>query len=158
MRGRGRDRGLDGPILLPDGDEKTPRQLGRPELANTHGIHQENIPRVFRIDLPNGWYRVTCTSIDPSPYRRKPIVDLRSFKCRAHDAVFAGTNYGKPLAVKGRALVEGSGVVEVTDEHLRVVIGDPAYSGWTWRYPGPWYSGWTRWWRHEFNYYANQLV
>ena len=41
----------------------TPRALGRLELATWQGTHQENQPLVFRIDLPNGWYRVRCASV-----------------------------------------------------------------------------------------------
>jgi hypothetical protein len=82
-------------------------------------------------------------------------VDQRSFKCRAHDVVFAGANYGTPLVVRGDELVEGSGIVEVTDGHLRIVVGDPAYSGWTWTYLGPWYKGWARWWGFDSQYATN---
>ena len=77
---------------------------------------------------------------------RLPVVDQRSFKCRAHDAVFAGPHYGAPLKVGGSDLIEGSNIVEVTDGHLRIVVGDPAYGGWTWSYKGPWYRGWGQWW------------
>ena len=70
-----------------------------------------------------------------------PLVDQRSFKCRAHDVVFAGFSYGVPLKIQGNRLVEGSEGVEVTDGHLRVVVGDPAYGGWTWSYPGPLWRG-----------------
>ena len=55
-------------------------------------------------------------------------------------------SYGSPLKIRGRDLVEGSNSVEVTDGHLRIVIGDPAYGGWTWSYKGPWYRGWSTWW------------
>ena len=139
----GRDRGAKAPIALDDGTSTSPEGLGRLELANMQGWHQENLPFVFRLDLPNGWYRVTCTSVNPG--RPLPLVDRRSFKCRAHDVVFAGADYGAPLVVGGNRLVEGAGVVEVTDGHLRVVVGDPAYPGWTWDYRGPWYRGWSAW-------------
>ena len=119
------------------------RALGRLELANWQGTHRENHPLVFRIDLPSGWYRVTCAS---AGFRALPVVDQRSFKCRARDAVFAGPNYGAPLKVGGSDLIEGSNIVEVTDGHLRIVVGDPAYGGWTWYYKGPWYRGWGQWW------------
>jgi hypothetical protein len=42
-------------------------------------------------------------------------------------------------------LVEGTDVVEVTGGHLRIVVGDPAYAGWTWRHPGAWYEDWWSW-------------
>jgi hypothetical protein len=137
------DGGPDGTIYLPGEVVTSPRSLGRLELANWQGTHQENQPLVFRVDLPNGWYRVQCASVAQSVL---PVVDQRNFKCRAHDSVFAGPSYGPPLKVRGRDLVEGSNVVEVTDEHLRVVVGDPAYGGWTWSYRGPWYRGWSSWW------------
>jgi hypothetical protein len=142
--GAGADRGDGAEIRLPDGTTTTPRLLGRPELAHWQGTHGENRPRVFRVDLPDGWYRVACTSVDPGT--PLPLVDRRGFKCRAHDAVFAGPAHGRPLATSGVTLVEGTGVVEVTEGHLRIVIGDPAYTGWTWRHPGPWYEGWPDWW------------
>jgi len=66
--------------------------------------------------------------------------------------VFAGAQHGAPLVVGGRQLVEESGVVEVTDGHLRIVVGDPAYAGWTWTYPGRWYTELKHWWRVEYNY------
>jgi hypothetical protein len=150
--GEGRDRGPHATIVLPDGTQKSAHALGRPELANWQGTHQENLPLVFRVDLPDGWYRVTCTSVDPGG--TLPLVDQRSFKCRAHDVVFAGARYGAPLVVAGNQLVEGSGIVEVTDGHLRIVIGDPAYAGWTWRYPGSWYKGWNRWLAQDHQYAA----
>ncbi len=153
LRGEGRDRGIDASIRLPNGTEVTLRQLGRAELATYQERHQENRLLVFRIDLPNGWYRVACTSVDPDT--TLPLVDQRSFKCRAHDVVFAGANYGAPLVVGGHDLVEGEGVVEVVDGHLRIVVGDPAYAGWTWKYPGPWYQELRHWWRREYNYYPN---
>jgi hypothetical protein len=140
-------------IVLPNGTETTLQELGRAELATYQDRHQESRPLVFRIDLSDGWYRVACTSVDPDT--SLPLVDQRSFKCRAHDVVFAGANYGLPITVRGRELVEGSGIVEVTDGHLRIVIGDPAYGGWTWRSPSPWYAGWRHWWRVEYNYYDN---
>lgn len=130
--------------MLPHGVKTSPRLLGRPELAHWQGTHRENRPLVFRVDLPNGWYRVACSSVDPG--KPLPLVDQRSFKCRAHDTVFAGPEHGRPLATAGATLVEGERVVEVTDDHLRIVVGDPAYAGWEWRYPGPWYEGWGEWW------------
>ena len=148
---QGRDRGAKAAITLSDGTKTTPEDIGRLELANWQGTHQENQPIVFRIDLPNGWYRISCTSVAPgSP--GLPLVDQRSVKCRAHDVVFAGANYGPPLVVGGDRLVEGCGIVEVTDSHLRIMVGDPAYGGWTWRYRGPWYEGWRRWWGFEHHY------
>jgi hypothetical protein len=139
-------------VVLPDGTKTTPRELKRPELANFQGRHGENRPLVFRIDLPDGWYRVTCASVDPDHTSGKPLVDQRSFKCRAHDVVFAGANYGAPTVVGGRRLVEGSGIVEVTDGHLRIIIGDPAYTGWVWAHPGPLNKRWRRWWYDESGY------
>jgi hypothetical protein len=140
----GADRGEDATIVLADGTRTSARRLGRPELAHWQGTHQENRPRVFRVDLPSGWYRVACTSVDPGT--PLPLVDQRGFKCRANDAVFAGPRHGRPLATGGATLVEGEDVVEVTGDHLRVVVGDPAYAGWTWRHPGAWYAGWDEWW------------
>jgi hypothetical protein len=154
MRGYGRDRGTQGIVILPDGTQTSPEVLNRPELANFAGRHPENRPLIFRIDLPDGWYRIACASIDPDTTRRKPLVDQRSFKCRAHDVVFAGAAHGAPTAVGGRDLVEGSGIVEVTDGHLRVVVGDPAYAGWVWAHPGPLDKGWRRWW-YDASRYAN---
>ncbi len=152
LSGKGRDRGASATIVLADGTKTSPQDLGRLELANMQGSHQENKLLVFRIDLPDGLYRVSCTSVNPgSPL---PLVDQRSFKCRAHDVVFAGANYGPPLVVGGNQLAEGTGIVEVTDGHLRIVVGDPAYGGWTWTYRGPWYKGWKRWWGHDY-FYAN---
>ncbi len=107
--------------------------------------------------MPDGWYRVSCASVDPSSSSGKPLVDRRSFKCRAHDAVFAGAKYGAPTVVGGRQLVEGSGIVEVTDGHLRVVVGDPSYPGWTWSHAGRWYADLQHWWRLEYGY-ANNLL
>jgi hypothetical protein len=153
--GVGRDRGVQGIVILPDGTKTSPEKLKRPELANFEGWHGENRPLVFRIDLQDGWYRVSCASVDPDRTLRKPLVDLRAFKCRAHDVVFAGANYGWPMVVGGRQLVEGSGIVEVTDGHLRIVVGDPAYAGWTWHHPGPWYTGLKHWWNVEYNYSAD---
>jgi hypothetical protein len=137
------DGGQDAAIRLSAGVLTSPLRLGRLELANWQGAHRENHPLVFRIDLPSGWYRVTCAS---AGFLVLPVVDQRSFKCRAHDAVFAGPPSGVPLKVGGEDLVEGSAIVEVTDGHLRVVVGDPAYGGWTWSYQGPWYGGWWKWW------------
>lgn len=134
-------------MVLPDGKRASPIELGRLELANGHIAHDGNKPFVFRIDLLDGWYRVTCTSVYPSD-RPLPLVDERGVRFRAHDVVFAGAQYGAPTRIEGNRLVEGSGVVEVTDGHLRVVMGDPAYGGWTWSYSGPFWRGWRRWWKH----------
>lgn len=136
------DGGEDGKIILANGKAASARLLGRPELANWQGTHRENRPLVFRIDLPDGWYRVRCASV---AHVSLPLVDQRSFKCRAHDSIFAGPLYGPPLRVRGQQLVEGSHKVEVTEGHLRVVVGDPAYGGWTWSHRGPWYSEWNSW-------------
>jgi hypothetical protein len=152
LKGRGRDRGLEGILEFPDGTQASIAKLNRPELANFQGRHGENDLLVFRIDLPNGWYRVACASVDPHPTDRKPLVDQRSFKCRAHDVVFAGANVGEPVAVGGRRLIEGSSVVEATDNHLRIVIGDAAYGGWTWKHSGGWHESLKQWWRVEYNY------
>jgi hypothetical protein len=154
LRGNGRDRGTRGIIILADGTRTSPEKLSRPELANFQGWHAENRPLVFRVDLPDGWYRVSCASVDPSHSNGKPLVDQRCFKCRAHDVVFAGANYGPPMVVGGRRLVEGSGIVEVTDGHLRIIIGDPVYAGWVWAHPGPSNKGWRRWW-YDQSRYAN---
>jgi hypothetical protein len=147
IRGHAVDRGSDRSILMPDGRLTSPAALGRPELANWQGTHRENRLLVFRLDIPDGWYRVACASVDPGI--KLPVVDERSFKCRSHDAVFAGPRRGPPLRVAGRALVEGQSSVEVTDGHLRVVVGDPAYSGWTSRYLGPRWRGWRTWFARE---------
>ena len=155
FRGNGRDRGTRGIVVLTDGTRTSPEKLGRPELANFQGRHVENRPLVFRMDLPDGWYRVSCASVDPASSSGKPLVDRRSFKCRAHDTVFAGANYGSPTVVGGRQLVEGSGIVEVTDGHIRVVVGDPSYPGWTWSHTGSWYEDLQRWWRLEYGYANN---
>jgi hypothetical protein len=144
LKGHGWDGGGVGTMILPDGVRASPVTLGRLELGNWQGTHQDNLPIVFRIDLPDGWYRVTCTSVDPDN-APLPLVDLRSIKFRAHDVVFAGPNYGAPLRVEGNRLIEGSGIVEVTSGELRIVVGDPAYGGWTWAYQGPWYRGWKGW-------------
>ena len=138
------DVGPDADMVLANGAHVSPQALGRLELANGQGAHPDNRPFVFRIDLPDGWYRVTCASA----FGPVPLVDQRSFKCRAHDVVFVGSSYGAPLKIQGNRLVEGSGVVEVTEGHLRVVVGDPAYGGWTWSYQGPLWSGWKWWLRH----------
>lgn len=151
LSGKGRDRGADSTILLTDKVKSSPKDLGRLELANWQGTHQENLPIVFRIDLPDGWYCVTCTSVDPGT-TPLPLVNQRCFKCRAQDVVFAGAHYGEPLVISGDQLVEGSGVVEVTDGHLRIVVGDPSYSGWTWSHQGPWYRGWKRWCGYGYQY------
>ena len=134
------DGGPDGLVNLPGGGVTSSRELGRLELANWQATEH---PAVFRIDLPNGWYRVHCASVAHSIL---PVVDERTFKCRAHDSVFAGPSYGSPLKIRGRDLVEGSNIVEITDKHLRIVVGDPAYGGWTWSHTGPWYRGWSTWW------------
>jgi len=136
------DGGPDGLIDLPGGVITSSQKLGRLELSSWHGVHQENRPVIFRVDLPNGWYRVHCASVAHSVL---PVVDQRGFKCRAQDAVFAGPIYGSPVKVRGRELVEGSNIVEVIDKHLRIVVGDPSYPGWTWSYRGPWYRGWSTW-------------
>jgi hypothetical protein len=138
------DIGPNAEMILPNGARASPQTLGRLELANGQGAHPDNRPFVFRIDLPDGWYRVTCASA----FRPVPLVDQRSFKCRAHDVVFAGSSYGAPLKIQGDRLVEGSGIVEVTEGHLRVVVGDPAYGGWTWSYQGPLWRGWKWWLKH----------
>ena len=66
--------------------------------------------------------------------------------------------YGMPLAIEGNRLVEGSGVVEVTEGHLRIVVGDPSYGGWIWSYEGPWYRGWNAWFGRQRNHrYAESL-
>jgi hypothetical protein len=144
LGGQGWDGGGTGAMIMPDGTEVSPLALGRLELANWQGTHQENLPIVFRVDLADGWYKVVCTSVDPDN-APLPLVDERSVKFRAHDVVFAGTSHGAPLRVEGNRLVEGSGIVEVTEGHLRIVVGDPAYSGWTWSYDGPWFRGWKGW-------------
>ncbi len=142
-RDSGGDRGLDAPIVLPDGRHTTPRLLGRPELASWQGTHPENRPLVFRVDLPDGWYRIRCASVDPGP--PLPLVDRRSFKCRAHDAVFTGAATGPALTATGPELVEGAGVVEARNGQVRIVVGDPSYPGWTWRHDGHWARGWAEW-------------
>jgi hypothetical protein len=144
LRGQGWDGGGGGMMILPNGIKASPVTLGRLDLANWQGSHQENLPIVFRIDLPNGWYKVTCTSVDPDN-APLPLVDQRSVKFRANGVVFAGPNYGAPLKVEGNRLIEGSGIVEVINGELRIVVGDPAYGGWTWDYEGPWYRGWKSW-------------
>jgi hypothetical protein len=143
----GWDDGGVGQVILQDGTRASPKDLGRLELANGHVAHEGNRPFVFRMDLLDGWYRVTCTSVYPTD-RPLPLVDERSIKLRAHDIVFAGAQYGSPTKIEGNRLVEGSGIVEVTDGHLRIVMGDPAYGGWTWSYKGPFWRGWRRWWKH----------
>ena len=147
----GWDGGGVGEMILPDGARASPMALGRLELASWQGTHRENRPQVFRIDLPDGWYRVTCTSVD-ADNAPLPLVDRRSIKFRAHDVVFAGATYGAPLSVEGNRLVEGSQVVEVTQGHLRIVVGDPAYGGWVWSYGGPFFRGWGPWWRQQRKY------
>ena len=155
LRGEGRDRGTRGIVVLADGTRTSPQKLRRPELANFQGRHGENRPLVFRVDLPDGWYRVSCASVDPSHSEGKPLVDRRSFKCRAHDTVFAGAKYGPPTVVGGRQLVQGSGIVEVSDGHLRVVVGDPSYPGWKWSHVGPWFSDLSHWRKVEVAYTQN---
>lgn len=150
LSGKGRDRGIDASIRLADGGKTSPQALGRPELANWQGRHKENRPLVFRIDLPDGWYRVSCASVDPGT--KLPVVDQRCIKCRAHDVIIAGPDYGRPLTVRGNQLVEGEGIVEVTEGHLRIIVGDVAYRGWTWNYQGSWYKGWIRWLGLEYKY------
>jgi hypothetical protein len=147
LSGSAWDGGGIGRMILPDGKRASPIELERLELANGHAFHTGNTPVVFRIDLPDGWYRVTGASVYPSD-RPLPLVDERSIKFRAHDVVFAGPQYGAPLKIEGNRLVEGSGIVEATDGHLRIVMGDAAYGGWTWSYPGPLWRGWRWWWKH----------
>jgi hypothetical protein len=89
-------------------------------VANWQRAHQENQPIVFRLDLLNGWYRISCIPVE----RGSP---------------------SSPLVVGGNRLVEGCGIVEVTDSHLRIIVRDPDYGGWTWTYRGPWHEGWWRW-------------
>lgn len=151
IAGEGWDGGGTGKMILPDGTMASPIALNRLELANWQGTHRENLPIVFRIDLPDGWYRVTCTSVDPDN-APLPLVDQRSVKFRAHEVVFAGPPYGPPLKVEGNRLIEGTEIVEVTDGHLRIVVGDPAYGGWTWAYEGPFFRGWKSW----FGRWGNQ--
>jgi hypothetical protein len=149
----GRDRGLGSKVVLADGSKASIRDLKRNELTTWQGFEDSDI-NVFKVDLPNGWYKVTCSSVDPgsSPL---PLKDLRCFKCRGNDVVFAGANYGRPVVVGGDDLVEGEGIVEVTDGHLRIVVGDPAYGGWTWAHTGPWYSGWAGWIANDYGYAKN---
>ena len=134
-------------ITLPDGSGTSPQGLGRLELASGHMTHDGNRPVVFRIDLPDGWYRVACSSVFPSDIPL-PLVDERTIKLRAHDVVFVGPKYGVPFRIEGNRLVDGSEIVEVTGGHLRIVMGDPAYGGWIWSYRGPLWAGWRSWWRH----------
>jgi hypothetical protein len=54
LRGKGRDRGIRGIVVLTDGTRTSPEKLRRPELANFQGRHGENRPMVFRMDLPDG--------------------------------------------------------------------------------------------------------
>lgn len=150
LSGTGRDRGGNAKITLHDGVRRSLADLDRHELASWQGFEDSGL-NVFRIDLPDGWYKVTCSSVDPnsSPL---PLRDLRCFKCRGNDVVFAGAGYGAPLAVGGDNLVEGAGIVEIINGHLRIVVGDPAYGGWTWSYQGPWYKGWLRWVANDYGY------
>jgi hypothetical protein len=140
------DSGETAKIILPDGRKSSPKDLGRLELANGHASHSGNHPIVFRIDLPDGRYQVKCTSVWPSNIPL-PLVDERTVKFRAHDVVFAGSVYGAPVKVEGHRLVEGAAIVDVTEGHLRIVMGDPAYGGWTWSYSGPLWRGWWSWWK-----------
>jgi hypothetical protein len=139
--------------IVQDGTRSSAKHLGRLELADGHASHSGNRPVVFRIDLPDGWYQVRCTSVCPI---NAPLilVDERNVKFRAHGVVFAGAVYGAPLKVEGNRLVEGAAVVEVTDGNLRIVMGDPAYGGWTWSYTGPLWQGW-RWWLSQASVFAN---
>ena len=137
------DDGENAAIRLSDGVMTSPSGLGRLELASWQGVHRENQPLVFRIDLADGWYRIRCASV---AHVVLPVVDQLNFKCRARDSIFAGPQYGSPLKARGIDLIEGANIVEVTDGHLRVIVGDPAYGGWTWSYQGPWYRGWSTWW------------
>jgi hypothetical protein len=137
------DGGPDATIYLTREVVTSPRELGRLELANWQGTHRENHPLVFRVDLPDGWYRVACASVGLGVL---PVLDQRNFKCRAQDTIFAGPSYGLPLKARGVDLVEGSNIVEITDGQLRIVVGDPAYGGWTWSYKGAWHHGWDKWW------------
>jgi len=132
-RGYGWTAGLTDVYATGRGDNKVIRQ----------GLYQENQPLIFRIDLPNGWYRIRCASVTN---RELPVVDQRNFSCRAQDSVIAGSRFGPPLKIRGTGLIEGENIVEVTDGHLRIVVGDPTYEGWTWSYRGPWYRGWSTWW------------
>jgi hypothetical protein len=122
----GWEKGERGPIVLSDGTRTSPHGMGRLELSNWQGTRQESLPLVFRVDLPDGWYRFTCTPVDPinGPL---PLVDQRSIKCRARDVIFAGPSYGAPLKIEGNRLIEGSAVVETTEGYLRIVVRDPAY-------------------------------
>ncbi len=137
------DGGENAVIQLPGGVITSPRKVGRLELANWQGMHRENQPLVFRIDLPDGWYRVHCASV---AHGDLPVIDQRNFNCRAQDSVFAGSQFGPPLKIRGRDVVEGSNIVEVTDGSLRIIVGDPAYGGWTWSHKGAWHRGWSTWW------------
>ena len=74
----GRDRGAEATITLGDGTKTSPADLGRLELANWQGTHQENQLLVFRIDLPDGWYQISCTSVEPGS-SGLPLVHQRSF-------------------------------------------------------------------------------
>ena len=87
--------GEDKAIRLPGGEMTTPRALGRLELATWQGAHQENQPLVFRLDLPNGWYRVRCASV---AHGALPVIDQRNFSCRAQDAIFAGLSIWTTMA------------------------------------------------------------
>src|SRR3990172_8357380 len=75
--------GEDKVIRFPGGEMKSPRSAERLELATWQGAHQENQPLVFRIDLPNGWYRVGCASV---AHADLPVIDQRNFNCRAQDS------------------------------------------------------------------------
>lgn len=148
------DSGETAEIILSDGRRSSPKDLGRLELANGNASHSANRPVVFRIDLPDGWYQVKCTSVWPENIPL-PLVDERTVKFRAHDVVFAGSVYGAPIKVEGNRLVEGAAIVEVTEGHLRIVMGDPAYGGWTWSYSGPLWRGWWRSWFKQPSVFAS---
>jgi hypothetical protein len=147
LSGSGWDRGGFGEIRLADGRRTSPAELGRLELANGHASHAGNHPVVFRIDLPDGWYRLRCSSVFPGD-APLPLVNERTIKLRARDVVVAGPQFGAPLTVEGNRLIEGSAIVEATGGYLRIVMGDPAYGGWTWSYRGSLWDGWGWWWRH----------
>ena len=94
------------------------------------------------ISLPDG----TVSCVLPLGFRFcLSLINVASNVVRTM-SIFAGPPYGAPLKVGGKDLIEGSNIVEVTDGHLRIVVGDPAYGGWTWSYKGPWHRGWDKWW------------
>jgi hypothetical protein len=123
------DGGPDVPIGLPRGVMTPACALGRLELATWQGTRRENHPLDFRIDITSSWYRVACGSAGSCA---SLVVDQQNLKGRAHDSVFASLNYGAPFEVGGPDLIEGSNIVEVTDGHLRMVVGDLPHGGWTW--------------------------